>query len=123
MSRTLALTAALAAGILAAGAPRATHACDTCGGKKAKPAVLIPGLGTHRHPVSTRHPMAQRFFDQGITLLFGFNHDEAIRSFRRAAELDPELAMAHWGIALGLGPNYNLPADPAQMKAAYDAAQ
>lgn len=123
MSRKIAATTALVAALATFGQPRPGLACDSCGGKKAKPASLIPGLGAHRHLVSTRHPLAQRFFDQGLTLLYGFNHEEAIRSFKRAAELDPALAMAHWGVAICLGPNYNMPADPAQIKAAYDAAQ
>jgi tetratricopeptide (TPR) repeat protein len=123
MSRITAIAAALLAATATLGPPRPAQACDNCGGKKAKPAVLIPGLGTHHHPVSTRHPLAQRFFDQGLTLLYGFNHDEALRSFKRATELDPQLAMAYWGIALVQGPNYNLPADPEQLKAAHEAAQ
>jgi tetratricopeptide (TPR) repeat protein len=68
-------------------------------------------VGAHPHPVSTRVAEAQQYFDQGLALCYAFNHDEAIRSFRRAAELDPTLAMAHWGIALALGPNINLPMD------------
>ena len=66
---------------------------------------------------------AQQFFDQGLKLVYGFNHDEARRSFQRAAELDPKLAMAWWGVALTLGPNYNLPVDPEREKAGYDAVQ
>jgi tetratricopeptide (TPR) repeat protein len=89
----------------------------------ARPASLIPNLGRHHHPVSTRSREAQRFFDQGITLVYAFNHDEAERSFKRAAELDPKLAMAHWGVALAVGPNYNLDVDPDREKAAYDAVQ
>ena len=81
-------------------------------------AILMEGLGNARHPVSTKSPDAQKFFDQGLNLVYGFNHDEAIRSFRRAAELDPDLAMAHWGIAYALGPNINLPADPERSAAA-----
>ncbi|HZX12774.1 MAG TPA: hypothetical protein VFF49_00055, partial [Thermodesulfobacteriota bacterium] len=73
-----------------------------------KPAVLMSRLGEHHHPVSTKNPEAQRFFDQGLILIFAFNHDEAVRSFKRAAVLDPNLAMAYWGIALALGPNINL---------------
>ncbi|MBI3667150.1 MAG: hypothetical protein HY236_13165 [Acidobacteria bacterium] len=65
----------------------------------------------------------QRFFDQGLTLVFGFNHEEAIRSFQRAAELDPQAAMPYWGIALALGPNINMGVDPAAEKAAYEAVQ
>ena len=85
--------------------------------------VLMPGLGEVHHPVSTKNRQAQQFFDQGLKLIFGFNHDEARRSFQRAAELDPKLAMAWWGIALTLGPNYNLPVDPEREKAGYEAAQ
>jgi tetratricopeptide (TPR) repeat protein len=89
-----------------------------------KPAVLLEGLGSHHHPVSTTNKDAQRFFDQGLTLLYAFNHDEAARSFERASDLDPKLAMAWWGIALAQGPNYNLPAvDAEQAKAAYGALQ
>ncbi|HEV2045414.1 MAG TPA: hypothetical protein VGQ95_02335, partial [Chthoniobacterales bacterium] len=84
---------------------------------------LMPGLGGVHHPVSTKNSQAQQFFDQGLKLVFGFNHDEARRSFQRAADLDPKLAMAWWGVALTLGPNYNLPVDPAREKAGYDAVQ
>src|SRR5438876_12392402 len=86
-------------------------------------AILVTGMGNLHHPVSTKNPLAQRFFDQGLTFVFAFNHDEAVRSFKRAAELDPNLAMAHWGIALALGPNINADVDPAAEKAAYDAIQ
>jgi len=79
-------------------------------------AVLLPGLGKHHHPVTTKNPEAQQYFDQGLTLIYAFNHAEAILSFQRAAELDPELAMAYWGVALALGPNYNLDADAPQLK-------
>jgi tetratricopeptide (TPR) repeat protein len=86
-------------------------------------AVLLPGLGKHHHTISTKNPEAQRFFDQGLTLVFGFNHEEAARSFRRASELDPESAMAFWGVALALGPCINLDVDPPHEKAAYEAVQ
>lgn len=69
-------------------------------------AALLPGLGSHHHPIATRNAEAQKFFDQGLILNFGFNHDEAVRSFRRAIELDPEAAMAYWGVAWALGPRY-----------------
>src|SRR5713101_7489659 len=90
--------------------------------KQSQP-TLLPGLGDVHHPVSTKNREAQQFFDQGLKLVFGFNHDEARRSFQRAAELDPKLAMAWWGVALTLGPNYNLPVDPEREKAGYDAVQ
>lgn len=91
--------------------------------KNASTARLIPGLGDVHHAVSTKNPQAQQFFDQGLKFVYGFNHDEARRSFQHAADLDPKLAMAWWGVALTLGPNYNLPVDPEGEKAGYDAAQ
>lgn len=88
-----------------------------------KPISLLQKMGDLHHPVTTTNAMAQRFFDQGLTFVFGFNHDAAIRSFKRALEYDPNLAMAHWGIGLALGPNINLPVSPEAEKAAYDATQ
>jgi len=85
--------------------------------------TLLPGVGNIRHTVSTNNAEAQRFFDQGLNLIYAFNHEEAIRSFRRASELDPKLAMAHWGIALALGPNINLDVDPERERAAFEAVQ
>ncbi len=88
-----------------------------------KPAALETGLGDVHLPVSTANQEAQRFFDQGLAFIYAFNHEEAVRSFKRAAELDPKLAMAHWGVALALGSNYNLQADSEQQKAAYASLQ
>ena len=73
---------------------------------------LLEGLGTWHRRVTSSSPEAQRYFDQGLRLTYGFNHDEAARSFERAAELDPDCAMCHWGIAYAVGPNINLPMDP-----------
>jgi tetratricopeptide (TPR) repeat protein len=86
-----------------------------------KPAELMPGLSSLHHPVSTSNTEAQQFFDQGLRLVYAFNHDEAAHSFRRATELDPKLAMAWWGVALAVGPNYNLPVDPEHEKIAVEA--
>ena len=92
--------------------------------KPTQAASLMSGLGKHFHPVSTRNAEAQQFFNQGLTLVYGFNHAEAIRSFARAAELDPQLAMAYWGIALATGPNYNeTEIDATRKKAAFEAVQ
>jgi tetratricopeptide (TPR) repeat protein len=88
-----------------------------------KPPLLMPGLGQHHHTISTKNPEAQRFFDQGLTLVFAFNHEEAARAFRRASELDPQSAMAFWGIALAFGPCINLDVDQPHEKAAYEAVQ
>src|SRR5262249_21558271 len=88
-----------------------------------KSAVLMPGLGQLHHTISTKDPDAQRFFDQGLTLVFAFNHEEAARAFRRASELDPQAAMPFWGMALAWGPCINLDVDPPHEKAAYEAVQ
>ncbi|HSE38653.1 MAG TPA: hypothetical protein VLG74_15235, partial [Blastocatellia bacterium] len=85
---------------------------------------LHPGLGTYHHPITTKNPEAQKYFDQGLTLLYGFNHDEAARYFRRASELDPDAPMPYWGLALSIGPNYNDTAvDEKRAKATHDAVQ
>jgi tetratricopeptide (TPR) repeat protein len=91
--------------------------------KDSKPATLLDGLGNHVHPIATKSAQAQQFFNQGIALIFGFNHDEAARQFARAAELDPETPMPHWGIALALGPNYNLPPMPDREEKAWKAIE
>ena len=75
-------------------------------------APLFEGMGNHQRGVRTSSPDAQRYFNQGLTLAFAFNHDEAIRSFEQAAQLDPECAMAWWGIALCNGPHINNPIVP-----------
>jgi tetratricopeptide (TPR) repeat protein len=82
---------------------------------------LFDDLGTYTHPVTTTVPLAQRYFDQGLRLAYGFNHDEAKRAFEEAARLDPKCAMAWWGVALVLGPNINLPTDPAREMEAMEA--
>lgn len=66
-------------------------------------------IGPYRRPVTTSSDEAQRYFDQGLAWMYSFNHDEAIRSFAKAAELDPDCAMAWWGISICEGPNYNDP--------------
>jgi tetratricopeptide (TPR) repeat protein len=88
-----------------------------------KPATLFTGLSDLHHPVSTSNAEAQKFFNQGLALLFGFNHDEATRSFLQAAKLDTNLAIAYWGVALANGQNYNLGPLPEREKAAYEAIQ
>ena len=88
------------------------------------PAADVPlyDLGTFTRPITTKSPEAQRYFDQGLAFLYGFNHDEAIRAFQRAAELDPDAAMAHWGVALANGPHINNPVlPPERSEAAYAA--
>ena len=84
-------------------------------------APVLEGLGDHHHPVTTRSERAQLFFDQGLKLTYGFNHQEALRAFKEAARLDPDCAMAYWGWALVLGPNLNLPMRAEVVQQAYDA--
>ncbi len=90
---------------------------------QSKPATPMPGLGNLHHPVSTKSMQAQRFFDQGLRLIYAFNHEEAARSFQRAADLDPKLAIAYWGIAEAVGPNYNDPASDDRFAEAHTAIQ
>jgi tetratricopeptide (TPR) repeat protein len=75
----------------------------------AKGAQLFDGLGTFHRKITTRSPLAQKYFDQGMRFLWAFNHDEATRSFAKAAQIDPRCASCYWGVALTLGPNYNMP--------------
>jgi tetratricopeptide (TPR) repeat protein len=70
------------------------------------------GLGAYSRKVTTNSTEAQRYFDQGLGFLQGFNHRAAIRAFQQAAELDPKCAMAHWGVALACGPHINSMAVP-----------
>src|SRR4051794_14207478 len=70
---------------------------------------LWPNLGTISYPVTSASPIAQRYFDQGLRLAYGFNHAEARRAFRKAQQIDPACAMCYWGEALVLGPNINAP--------------
>lgn len=84
---------------------------------------LYTDLGSHHKRISTRVAATQQYFDQGLRLVYGFNHAEAIRSFTHAAELDPTCAMCYWGIALAHGPHVNAPMDQASGVAAYAAVQ
>ena len=76
---------------------------------------IYDGLGIYSRKITTKHAKAQRYFDQGLALLHGFNHKGAIRSFQEAARLDPQCAMAHWGAALAAGPHINYPLVPPPM--------
>jgi tetratricopeptide (TPR) repeat protein len=89
-------------------------------------AQLFDGMGSYSHPIRTSSPEAQRYFDQGLALLYNFNHAEAERSFLKAAELDPKAPMPWWGVGIALGLNYNRDVtklEGERGKRAYDAAQ
>src|SRR3954454_1329170 len=83
-----------------------------------KPVVLYKGLGTWKHPIATKNAEAQKYFDQGLALLYGFNRYESLRAFRKASELDPSAVMPYWGMAAAQGPYINMDGDPSvEMKA------
>ncbi|HXH60216.1 MAG TPA: tetratricopeptide repeat protein, partial [Fimbriimonadaceae bacterium] len=86
--------------------------------------MFFDGTGSHTRQVATSSPLAQRWFNQGLAFMFAFNHDEAVRSFQEAARVDPNCAMAYWGIATALGPNINNPTvEPEAATKAYEAIQ
>jgi tetratricopeptide (TPR) repeat protein len=94
--------------------------------QSASPSDKVPlytNLGSHHRTISTKVPATQQYFDQGLRLVYGFNHTEAIRAFQRAADLDPTCAMCYWGIALAYGPHVNAPMDAPSGVAAYAALQ
>ena len=102
-----------------AGQPAAHHA----GGGTAAPPMLLEGLGRHHQAITTTSREAQAYFDQGLRLVYAFNHIEAEHAFREGTRLDPGCAMCFWGIALTHGSNYNSPTNPEREKAAFTAIQ
>jgi len=124
MSRLAVVTATLAASLaLACGSATTQGASEPDAAPGAQAPELLAGLGDHRRPITTESAEAQRYFDQGLALIYGFNHDAAIRSFDYALALDPNCAMCAWGKATALGPNINLPLGPAAAEDAYAAGQ
>ncbi len=86
-------------------------------------APLFTGMGDHHHSITTKSAQAQRYFDQGLTLAYGFNHAEAARSFRQAIKLDRDCAMCNWGLAYVLGPNINAKMEDDALPESYAAMQ
>ena len=89
----------------------------------AQGAQRLDGLGAYARKITTDSPEAQAYFNQGLNLIYGFNHDEAVRAFAKAVELDPACAICYWGAAEALGPNYNMPAMEQRWQALWDAVQ
>ena len=90
----------------------------------ARGAKLFKGLAKVHRKIATTSPLAQRYFDQGMAMMWGFNHDEATRSFAEAARLDPHCAACFWGVSLTVGPNYNMPVlTEERAKVAFEALQ
>lgn len=86
-------------------------------------ATLFENLGTWHHEVTTTSDLAQKYFDQGLRLVYGFNHEEAMAAFTEASRLDPEAPMPYWGMALSLGPNINAAMDAKSEVRAVEAVQ
>jgi tetratricopeptide (TPR) repeat protein len=130
MNRAMATVAGLlallasATSVARADTPSHSHDVPTTLSQWAEGAQLFGGLGNFHRAVTTSSDQAQAYFDQGMRLIWAFNHDEASRSFARATQLDPNCAMCYWGVALTVGPNYNLPmmAEP-RAKVAWEALQ
>src|SRR5271165_2079992 len=97
------------------------------GQDKTAPAKLVDlsltAVGRQHHAIAAKSKEVQLYFDQGITLIFAFNHEEAARAFQRASELDPSSPMPLWGIALAVGPNYNMDVDAEREKLGYATVQ
>ena len=121
---TLAIGLASSAAAASAGAQEHQHPPSQPGTTEATAATpLYDNLGTLEHPITTSSPTAQQYFNQGLRLVYGFNHDEAIKSFKEGLKHDSTCAMCYWGIAYALGPNINLPMDTSAAGPSYDAAQ
>jgi tetratricopeptide (TPR) repeat protein len=99
----------------------AAAACTPAPQPSGPKAPLYDNLGSHHTAITTTSPEAQKYFDQGMTLSYAFNHAESIRAFRHAAALDPACAMCYWGVAFAYGPNINAPITEEPAKAAYQA--
>jgi tetratricopeptide (TPR) repeat protein len=87
------------------------------------PDLALTAVGRQHHAIHTSNQEAQQYFDQGITFIYGFNHEEAARAFEQAAKLDPASPMPLWGVALAVGPNYNADVDPEREKIAFATIQ
>ncbi|MEW6320835.1 MAG: hypothetical protein AB1635_07085 [Acidobacteriota bacterium] len=99
--------------------PAADHGAHGAAGAAPERTTLLGNLGSYHRTITTTSDEAQRFFDEGLTLLYGFNHEESYRSFARAAALDENAPMPHWGMALALGTNYNDTATPDRLGQAH----
>jgi hypothetical protein len=121
MPRRWILVPTLVLALAACSTQRADMAHDGHGGTER--AVRYDTLGSYSHKITTSSPDAQAWFDQGLRLVYAFNHHEAQKAFREGARVDPACAMCYWGIALTEGSNYNSPTDAEREKLALAAVQ
>ena len=118
-----ALTIGLVVPLLFTGVLVAQHHSVSAPASDKKPDLAMTAVGRQHHAIQTSSAEAQQYFDQGLTFIYGFNHEEAARAFQAAAQLDPNSPMPLWGIALAVGPNYNLDVDAQREKLAYETIQ
>jgi tetratricopeptide (TPR) repeat protein len=121
-SRTLFVPACVLGILVATSCTRETGK-STSKSDSATEVPLFDNLGSMHRKIVTKSDRAQKYFDQGLRLTYGFNHEEAVKSFRAAQKADPDCAMCYWGEALALGPNINLPMDSSAAAPAYNAVQ
>ncbi len=110
-------------GVLEAAAHGPDPAHPTEAASTADETPLLGNLGDHHHSITTQSELTQRYFNQGLILTYGFNHQKAVESFKEALKYDAKCAMCYWGIAYALGPNINAPMDNAAVPEAYAALQ
>src|SRR3954469_9611070 len=120
MTRQLVVLLGCAAVLAASACSKPATPSQPAAGAKAP---LHDDLGNFHYAVTTTSPEAQKYFDQGMTLSYAFNHAESIRSFRQAAAIDPKCAMCYWGIAFAYGPNINAPITGGGAKEAWQAIE
>ncbi len=124
MRRVLMALALFSLPLLAAAcASRQAAAPEPAAAPAAAAVPVFDNLGDYHRAITTSSPEAQAYFDQGIRLVYAFNHYEGLDAFKEAARLDPACAMCHWGIALSLGSNYNSPTDAEREAQACAAIQ
>src|SRR4026209_2469110 len=117
---TLTIAVASAAVLGSAGAKEHQHPPSPPTATVAAATPLYDNLGSLERRITTSSPTAQQYFNQGLRLVYGFNHEEAIRSFKEGLKHDSTCAMCYWGIAYALGPNINLPMDTSLVRPAYE---
>ncbi len=119
---TLAIGLASSTAVARAGAQEHQHPPSQPTTRESQATPLYENLGTLHHAITTKSPLAQKYFDQGLRLTYGFNHAEAIKSFEEGIRHDSTCAMCYWGVAYALGPNINLPMDTSAARPAHHAA-
>jgi len=119
----LAITCLLVAGAAGCSTSKTAKPSSEAAKVETPTAPFFSDIGSYHHPITTDSKLAQRYFDQGLTLAYAFNHAEAVRSFHAGAAADPNCAMCYWGASFALGTNINAPMAPENAKPAWEALQ